>query len=366
MSRRQISAQAGATMVEMLLALPVVLLLGLGIAQFTLVYQAKHALDYALTQAARQGAVEHASAASIERGLAVGLVPYLYGAGDWAGLLQAEERAAEHVRGGLAQGWILLRQRSPSRESFDDWAEPALDAMGEPIPGLVEIANDNLDSRRLWMQPASGVVGMSRSEAVGRASGQTLADANMLRLELVYGVRLAVPVVGAMVIHALARWNACPQARETSPRQARLGLLRLGEVAPQAAAQAWMCSFLAARDDSGAVVGRIPVRASATVRMMSPSRQSTLTQARIDRASGLASRAERVGEPSPEDGPSGTGGGSGGGEPVPPGETRMPPRVSPRPPLQSTPRSTLDNGFLAIGSDRAYPRPSVHPALCDG
>ena len=86
MSRRQISAQAGATMVEMLLALPVVLLLGLGIAQFTLVYQAKHALDYALTQAARQGAVEHASAASIERGLAAGLVPYLYGAGDWAGL----------------------------------------------------------------------------------------------------------------------------------------------------------------------------------------------------------------------------------------------------------------------------------------
>ena len=97
MTNRRIFAHSGATMVEMLLALPVVLLLGLGIAQFTLVYQAKHALDYALTQAARQGAVEHASAASIERGLAAGLVPYLYGAGDWAGLLQAEERAAESV-----------------------------------------------------------------------------------------------------------------------------------------------------------------------------------------------------------------------------------------------------------------------------
>ncbi|HZH05631.1 MAG TPA: TadE/TadG family type IV pilus assembly protein, partial [Lautropia sp.] len=44
---------------ELLLALPVILLLGLGIVQFALVYQAKHALDHALTQAARQGAVDH-------------------------------------------------------------------------------------------------------------------------------------------------------------------------------------------------------------------------------------------------------------------------------------------------------------------
>ena len=81
------------------------LLLALGIAQFTLVYQAKHALDYALVQAARQGAVEHASAGSIERGFAAGLVPYLYGAEDWAGLLQAEARALDHVRHGVTGGW---------------------------------------------------------------------------------------------------------------------------------------------------------------------------------------------------------------------------------------------------------------------
>ena len=210
-------------MVELLLALPAVLLLALGIAQFTLVYQARHALDYALSQAARQGAVQHASAEAIEHGLAVGLVPYLHGAEDWQGLLRAEAGAAEHVRSGLAAGWILLRQRSPTAESFDDWSETALDPMGEPIPGMTEIANDNLDNRRLRMQPASGVAGMAGAEAIGSRSGQTLADANLLRLELVYGLRLVVPVVGPIVLHALARWNGwvcCAFTRMPSRRPA--------------------------------------------------------------------------------------------------------------------------------------------------
>ena len=156
-------------MVELLLALPVVMLLGLGIAQFTLVYQAKHALDYALTQAARQGAVDHASPASIRQGLAAGLVPYLYGASDFAGLLAAEARGEEHIAQGAAAGWIRLRQRSPSLESFDDWAERALDAMGEEIPGLLEIPNDNLDNRRTRAQPLSGVAGVHPASGAARA-----------------------------------------------------------------------------------------------------------------------------------------------------------------------------------------------------
>ena len=135
MTRSRPAAMTGATMVELLLALPVVLLLGLGIAQFTLVYQAKHALDYALTQAARQGAVEHASVESIERGFAAGLVPYLYGA-ERLGAACCRRRRGHAImfERGVAAGWIVLRQRSPSQESFDDWAEPALDAMGEPSP----------------------------------------------------------------------------------------------------------------------------------------------------------------------------------------------------------------------------------------
>jgi hypothetical protein len=355
----------GATMVEMLLALPVVLLLGLGVAQFALVYQAKHALDYALTQAVRQGTVQHASAQSIELGLAAGLVPYLYGADDWTGVLQAEARAVAHVRSGLAAGWIVLRQRSPGRESFDDWAEPATDPMGEAIPGLVEIANDNLDNRRLRMQPASGVAAMSGPEAIGRRSGQTLADANVLRLELVYGVRLVVPVVGSLVIRTLARWNDCAAPGMESPSIHRLGLLPLPEVAPDVPGPmgaAWMCGFLLARDGAGRAAARIPIRASATMRMMSPARLSTMTQARVDVASGRSSTA-----PAPLQAPVNPPA-SGSGSNVPTGiiDLVRQPIAGPPSAPRAAPPIPLDNGFLAIGSDRAYPAPSTHPALCDG
>ena len=357
--------ESGATMVELLLALPVVLLLGLGIAQFMLVYQAKHALDYALTQAARQGAVSHASGDSIRDGLAVGLVPYLYGAGDWNQLLLAEARATEHVEQGLSAGWIRLRQRAPTLESFADWAEPALDPMGDPIPGVVEIANDNLDSRRLRMQPLSGIAGERLSEPIGQLSGQTLADANLLRLELIYGVRLVVPVVGILLVRTLSIWNGC--SAPTSPD--RLGLLTLGSVDRLASASSWMCAFLTAPDGDGRPNARIPLRASATVRMMSTARRSELAQARVDAGSGMSSAATGSPEPGAGGSPAedsredGTGfparsRGDGNGD----GDGGI--GAADRRPLSRG--TSLENGFLQIGSDRPYRTAASHPALCPG
>ncbi len=197
----------GATGVELLLALPIVILLGLGVVQFCLVYQARHALEHALATAARQGAVAHASGDAILGGLAAGFAPYLYGAEDFAGLVASEARAREHVDLGVAAGWILLRQRSPTHESFADWAEAALDERGERIAGVMEIPNDNLDNRRLRMQPVSGTAGTYLGEPIGRQSGQSLADANLLLLELAYGFRLAVPVVGRLALRALSWWH---------------------------------------------------------------------------------------------------------------------------------------------------------------
>ena len=72
---------------------------------------------------------------------------------------------------------------------------PVLDRHGEPLAGLMEIPNDNLDNRRIRTEPASGAAGSLLGEPIGSVSGQTLADANLLRLELIYGVRLAVPVI---------------------------------------------------------------------------------------------------------------------------------------------------------------------------
>lgn len=350
--------QGGSTMVELLLALPVVMLLSLGIAQFTLVYQAKHALDYALTQAARQGAVDHASPASIRQGLAAGLVPYLYGASDFAGLLAAEARGEEHVAQGAAAGWIRLRQRSPSLESFDDWGEPALDAMGEAIPGLLEIPNDNLDNRRTRAQPLSGVAGLRLAEPIGRVSRQTLADANLLRLELVYGVRLGVPVVGTLILRTLSAWNRCSSAGSATPGAQRLGLLVLGPVRPLDETPAWKCAYFDARDDEDRADGRIPIRLSSTMRMMSTARRSDTTRSRQDLPSGLASLgAGQFDSPGSDPLP---GDRSDGASPSPAPSPASSPSPAP------SPRSSLSTGFLSIGSDRPYSMPGTHPALCPG
>jgi hypothetical protein len=365
-------------MVELLLALPAILLLGLGIVQFTLVYQAKHALDHALTQAARQGAVDHASVASIRAGLAAGLVPYLYGASEWSQLLEGEGRAAEHVKQGIAAGWIRLVQWSPTSESFGDWAEPALDETGEPIAGMVEIPNDNLDNRRLRTQPVSGVAALHLSEPVGRASGQTLADANLLRLELVYGVRLVVPVVAPVIIRTLSALSGCATANRgrpeerapdgegsTSPGGGRLGLLVLAPVGAGTAGTSWMCAFLAAQDGQGRPEGRIPLRVSATVRMMSTARRSDLLRARVAASSGEAGLASgNFGDVAAERPPGSPdvidAGLQRAGDPGGEGTTssrRDSPASGPAAPA-------FGNGFLSIGSDRAYRVPAAHPALC--
>jgi hypothetical protein len=231
--------------------------------------------------------------------------------------------------------------------------------MGEPIPGIEEIANDNLDSRRLRMQPASGLAGMSGAEAIGRRSGQTLADANVLRLELVYGLRLVVPVVGPILVRALARWNGC--GRLPAPSPGRLGLLRLHEDSIASAGRdvaSWMCHFLLLRDETGRAAGRLPIRTSATIRMMSPARRSLLTQARVDIASGRRSSVDPP-PANPRTGSDRSSDAAGTSDVTPP------PAVS-SPPASGGPAPSLDNGFLAIGSDRAYPQPTTHPALCDG
>ncbi len=376
---------AGATAVELLLALPIVLLLGLGVVQFCLVYQARHALEHALATAARQGAVAHASGDAILGGLAAGLAPYLYGAEDFEGLVAAEARARRHVDLGLASGWIVLRQRSPTLESFDDWAEAARDERGERMPGMIEIPNDNLDNRRVRMQPVSGAAGDRLGEPIGRRSGQSLADANLLRLELAYGLRLAVPVVGRLVLRTLSWWHGCPvEAAVPGGRpgggpgggpglsvgsSGRLGLVKLPLPGAPSVAPHWACGFYQARDGDGTAAGRIPLVASATVRMMSTARLSGLTSSRgTEVASGSTGAPAAPMPTGPDD----------VDRQFPDQPMSQPGRPTAQPGRQpaagndagneASGRSPVSfaNGFLRIGSDRAFPAPAQHPALCSG
>ena len=256
----------GYAAVESLLALPVLLFVGLGAVQWAFVHQARLALNLALHEAAREGSVLHAQPEAIRDGLARGLMPWLHGATDAAGHAQGLVRSRVHVAEAETRGWLRLERQSPNDASFADWAEPARDAFGDPIDGVREIPNDDLVHRATRAVPAGGVAGARRGEPIGAASGQTLADANLLRLRMTYGVPLSVPVAGRLIAWALRAWHGCEDA---SPRA--WGALRLDAPQRGALPQPEACAMLAPADGGPA---RLPVSASATVRMQTPSRDA--------------------------------------------------------------------------------------------
>lgn len=265
LSRRFIRGAAGP---ETLLAAPVVLLFGLLAVQWSIVFQARSGLSHALGEGARAGAVEHAEPHAIEAGLVRGLMPFVYGAdaGNFAGQLT---RTAAHVDHGRTAGWFTWRQISPTAASFDDWAVPARDDRGRPIEGQ-EIPNDNLAYRRA--SPRSGVAAMRAGLPLGAASGQTLADANLLKLEMTYGVKLTVPLAGAVTAWVMRIVGGCNPATAKT-----LGRLDFGTPARDPSTPASVCPFLAARDEDGVQRPRWPVTVHATVRMQSPVRASAAT-----------------------------------------------------------------------------------------
>ena len=125
-----------------------------------------------------------------------------------------------------------------------------------------EIPNDNLVAR-------AEAIG---APAVGASSGQTLADANLLRLRLDYGVPLVVPVVGRLISSAVRVWNGC---EIRSPK--RIGLIRLDAPQVNLGPRPFPCAMygngIAAAAGVAADTPRLPMSLVATVRMQSPARQ---------------------------------------------------------------------------------------------
>lgn len=270
--------QRGTAFVETLLAVPIVLLLGLGALQWALLFHARTALEYALVEAARAGSVAQARPDAIEAGLARGLMPFWFGVDATRPWPVAVSASGVQLRQGLAAGWVAWRQIAPTIESFGDWGEPARDAAGYPVAGLVEIPNDSLQWSSL-RQPAGGTAGLRGDEPIGARSQQTLTDANLLKLELRYGVPMTVPLVGRIAVWAMRIVDGC-----AAPSARRLGAVDLGMPSPAAAPRAWACAMYLAPDASGTSVPRWPVRASATIRMQSPARRSAVTPVRAESA----------------------------------------------------------------------------------
>ena len=333
----------GASAVEMLMAIPILLLLGLGGLQASLLLQARLALNLAVEEAAREGTTGNAQMLSIQAGLARGLTPWLYGASDFSDYTANVVRAVAHVAEGTAKQWIRIRQLSPTEESFADWAVPALDENGVPLTDTVEIPNDNLHTYMHIRMPNSVESGRRGSEPIGTASGQTLLDANTLKLDITYGVPANVPIVGPMLIWAIRAYEGC-----APPSARRVGLIGLGTAEVSASPQSWVCPFVSPL--TAGEKARLPIRSQATMAMQSGARRSGQLIARTQTKEAGATLGK--GETTP---PIGAEAGY--------GQTGLTPPSQINPGGQGVGQSVNDrsNGFSHIGGGRELPDVAACP-----
>jgi TadE-like protein len=252
----------GMAMLETLIAVPVVLFLGLAAVQWGLVFHGRYAVAFALQEAARAGATGFADVDAIEKGLARGLVPYLYGANGY-GVYQANRlRAVAHVQAAQLAGFARLRMLSPTNESFADWAKPARDAQGDLMSGVTEILNDNLSGLAARQTPATQAAADRLGYKIGASSGQSLSDANILKLELTYGIPLTVPIVGRLTAQVMKALDQCGS-----------GSASFSIAVPRP----WACAFYTSVNERGEAIARLPIVVSAQARMQTPARRSGQT-----------------------------------------------------------------------------------------
>jgi hypothetical protein len=226
--------QRGASLVEATVVLPLLLFITLAIMQAASVFYAKSNLNYAALEAARAGSVNNASAASIQLAFQKAMLPY-YGGGRTAGELAA---TLAKVAADATSTVVRVEILSPTQESFSDYNSPRLqDVLKTAEPVIPNVGLDELTCPR-------DVPGC-KSDPKGNASGQTLLDANLLKLRITYGIpeRKQMPIVGTFYTWALGKMGS-------------------------AGTDAFMQALIAAN--------RIPVVTQAVVRMQSDAIKNTL------------------------------------------------------------------------------------------
>jgi hypothetical protein len=224
----------GATLAEFVVVVPTLLMMVMAVLQAAFAFHAKSQINYATLEAARAGAVNNASVASMALAFNKSMVGY-YGGGTSQGeLTRSYQRAATD----LVAANLRIELLSPTVQSFEDYNSPALQAQLRTGRARA-IPNDNLG----FIRCPRDVPGCAADPQTNR-SGQTLADANLLKIRVTFGIprEKQMPLVGRFYTWALDKMN--PADADAFRRN----LVR---------------------------EGRIPLVAHATVRMMSPPIEGT-------------------------------------------------------------------------------------------
>jgi hypothetical protein len=238
MHRRQL----GQAMVETVVILAVVLLLLMGALQFALIYHAKLTLNYATFEAARAGALNHASRRAIEFALARGLAP-LYtsvrpGTSSFdkvSAVKDARDRIIGEINGAdssvpddPSDTTVCIERLNPTDAAFSDHgiSDPT-GTLPDPI-----IPNDNL---------------LYRSTAES-GSGVSVQDANLLKIKVTYCHPMIVPFISHLIQKLML---GAPSGDQSVPA-------------------GWTTPSVSDFKEDCYAVSRFPIDASSMVRMQTP------------------------------------------------------------------------------------------------
>ncbi|HET9644228.1 MAG TPA: TadE/TadG family type IV pilus assembly protein [Burkholderiaceae bacterium] len=191
--------QRGASLAEATIVLPLLLFSVLAVIQAALVFHAKSSVNYAVFQAARAGTMDHARIDTIKAAFKKAILPYYGGGRTTEELADSAAKVAEDVTDISLRIEIL----SPTRESFQDYNSPRLQTeLNQTEPVIPNVGLDELTC------PRDGPD--CNSNPATNASGQTLLDANLLKLRITYGIPPAkqMPMVGRFYTWALNQLNS--------------------------------------------------------------------------------------------------------------------------------------------------------------
>ncbi|MES2259660.1 MAG: DUF192 domain-containing protein [Pseudomonadota bacterium] len=172
---RPASSQRGSAMVEFTVVGPVISMLGLAMLQYGMLFFAKDQINHASFMAAREGAVAHADLGAVHAAYLRALVP-MYGGGQ-----SPDELATSLAKAGtdMADN-VSIELLNPTQQSFSDFNDAALQAV--------------LKTGSKRVIPNTGQA--FKSQEVRSTSGQTIQDANLLKLRITHGYLPKIPMVG--------------------------------------------------------------------------------------------------------------------------------------------------------------------------
>jgi len=211
----------GVSLTETLIMMPVFLMLTFGALQYALIYEAKSSLDYATFMSARAGAIDHAKKNAITTGLAKSLSPlYSPDVGKADSLLAAIAKARLDVA-----AFSNIKILNPTKEAFKDFG------IKNTEKNVNEIPNEMLHLA---------------STQIGKSSKLNIQDANLLKVQVLYGYQLKVPFVNS-VISTVGSWFTRDPIKLAYFSQKRIPILATATVRMQS--RAWDNSWITKRTD---------------------------------------------------------------------------------------------------------------------